>query len=138
MGTRSTISMANDDGTVTSIYCHWDGYISHHGPILLKHYSTKAKVKSLMKLHSLSILGEFIGKRHDFDQRFPTTKPRPCTSHVRDRGDLAHAYFGLLKDVDFQEFNYLFRGSKWQVMYSDDDNDWHDLELELITARLTT
>ena len=136
MGTRSTISMANDDGTVTSIYCHWDGYISHHGPLLLKHYSTKAKAKSLMKLHSLSTLGELIGKKHDFEERFPPGRPTPCTSHARDRGDLVRAYVGPLDDVDLQEYNYLFRDNKWQVMY--EYNDWHDLELELITERLTS
>ena len=136
MGTRSTISMANDNGTVTSIYCHWDGYISHHGPILLNHYSTKAKIKSLMKLHSLSILGEFVGRKHDYEKRFLTTKPRPCTSHVRDRGGNEQAYVGPLENIDLQEYNYLFCDGKWQVMY--DYNDWHDLELELITERLTS
>ena len=48
MATRSKIAIEDQDGTVRSIYCHWDGYPSHHGPILLEHYTTQEKVESLI------------------------------------------------------------------------------------------
>jgi len=136
MGTRSTISMANADGTVTSIYCHWDGYLGHNGRILRDHYDTAAKVKALMKLHSLSSLGEFVGKKHDFEQRFPHGAFKPCTSHVRDRGEKIKAYVGWLEGVDRQEYNYLFKDGAWTVSEEDDDV-WKDLRAEIITNRLT-
>ncbi len=29
MATRSNIGIVNDNGSVTGIYCHWDGYPEH-------------------------------------------------------------------------------------------------------------
>lgn len=43
MATRSTISAKIGD-SIHSIYCHWDGYPSHHNPILTKHYNTQEAV----------------------------------------------------------------------------------------------
>lgn len=60
MSTNSSISMLNDDGTVTSIYCHWDGYLSYNGRILYDHYNDKEKVKQLIALGSLSSLREHV------------------------------------------------------------------------------
>ena len=134
MGTRSTISMRNADYTVTSIYCHWDGYIRHHGPILLNHYNTLAKVKALIGLRSLSTLGHIIGEKHHFDERF-TTDIKPCTSHYRDRGERIKAYVGPLEGIDWQEYNYLFEDGKWKVC--EDGVVWKDLSLEVVTDRLT-
>ena len=31
MATRSTISIQKNDGTIRSVYCHWDGYCEHNG-----------------------------------------------------------------------------------------------------------
>lgn len=58
MSTRSRIGMVNKDGSVTSIYCHFDGYPSNNGAILLKHYKTAKKVKELISLGSISSLHE--------------------------------------------------------------------------------
>ena len=41
MGTRSTIAIKNQDGSVTGIYCHWDGYVDHVGVMLKEHYNTE-------------------------------------------------------------------------------------------------
>ena len=38
MATRSRIAIEKQDGTVDSIYCHWDVYLSHNGKILFNHY----------------------------------------------------------------------------------------------------
>lgn len=58
MGTRSNIGMVHEDGSVTMNYCHWDGYPSHNGKILLENYTTTEKVRKLLALGDLSILGE--------------------------------------------------------------------------------
>ncbi len=31
MATRSRIAIENQDGSVTSVYCHWDGHIETNG-----------------------------------------------------------------------------------------------------------
>ena len=48
MATRSRIGMVKDDGTVESIYCHFDGYPSNNGKILKEHYADKSKVEKLL------------------------------------------------------------------------------------------
>jgi hypothetical protein len=54
MGTRSVVGIENDDGTVTYIYVHFDGYIEHIGTVLVNHYSTLERVQKLMKLGNCS------------------------------------------------------------------------------------
>jgi hypothetical protein len=84
MATRSNIGILERDGTVTWIYCHWDGYPSHHGPILLDHYDTARKVRKLLALGDLSVLGAFVGSKHDFGDR---SDGDDCTAYHRDRGE---------------------------------------------------
>ena len=38
MGTRSFIGYRNDDGSITGVYCHYDGYPSHQAPILSRYH----------------------------------------------------------------------------------------------------
>ena len=83
MGTRSTIAIQNEDGTVTGIYCHWDGYLSHNGDILQKFYTTEEKVRALIALGDLSSLGEQIGSKHDFNN----APDGECNAYGRDRGE---------------------------------------------------
>ena len=56
MATRSRIAIENQDGSVTSIYCHWDGHIETNGVILNQYYRTKDKVEELIALGDLSSL----------------------------------------------------------------------------------
>lgn len=84
MGTRSRIAVEQPDGTFTSIYVHWDGYPLHQAPILLDHYTDRAKAEQLMALGDLSSLGEQLGERHDFDDR---SHDDWCVAYGRDRGE---------------------------------------------------
>lgn len=83
MGTRSNIGIIHKDKSVTMIYCHWDGYLDHHGKLLLNHYTDISKIQQLMDLGSISSLAEEIGERHDFDKPVPGW----CNSYGRDRGE---------------------------------------------------
>lgn len=58
MSTRSLIAIKNTDGTVSSIYCHWDGYPSNNGRLLLEHYAEPGIINALLALGSLSSLQE--------------------------------------------------------------------------------
>ena len=60
MATRSRIAIENQDGSVISIYCHWDGHIETNGKILFENYTTKDKVEELIALGNLSSLDETI------------------------------------------------------------------------------
>jgi hypothetical protein len=56
MGTRSAIGFVRPDGSCCTVYCHWDGYPSHHLPILLEHYNTLEKAQKLVEPGSMSSL----------------------------------------------------------------------------------
>ena len=60
MSTRSFNGMVNRDFTITSVYCHWDGYVEFNGKMLLEHYNTPAKVRKLLHKGDFSSLQENI------------------------------------------------------------------------------
>ena len=62
MATRSRIAIENQDRSVTSIYCHWDGHIETNGVILNNNYTTKDKVEELIALGDISSLDETIDR----------------------------------------------------------------------------
>ena len=72
MSTRSRIAIEKQDGTVESIYCHFDGYLSHNGEILQEHYSTKEKMEKLIELGDISQLKD---------------TPETTVAYHRDRGE---------------------------------------------------
>ena len=86
MATRSLIGKQNQDGSITNIYCHFDGYPQHNGVILQEHYSTPVGVDHLMALGNLSVLAEEIGGKQDFNDR-TTHKNNWCLAYGRDRGE---------------------------------------------------
>jgi len=58
MSTRCRIGIKNKDGTITSIYCHHDGYVKGGvGEKLVNHYKTSEKIYALMSLGDLDSLG---------------------------------------------------------------------------------
>ena len=117
MGTRSTIAIQNADGTVTGIYCHWDGYLSNNGRILAENYTDEARVRELIALGDISSLGAEIGTAHDFD-RAPKGE---TNAYARDRGErdvdarTEHNWRQFVAE-NGQEYDYLFTpGAGWQV-----------------------
>jgi len=56
MSTRSRIAIENQNGSVTSIYCHFVGYISGVGKLKKENYTTQDKVEALIELGDISSL----------------------------------------------------------------------------------
>ena len=117
MGTRSTIAIQNGNGTVTGIYCHWDGYLEHNGKILNENYTTEAAVRELIALGDLSSLGETVGVKTDFDN----AAKGQCVAYGRDRGETGidaatfDSHTDLVEQIG-QEYDYLFvPGMGWSV-----------------------
>jgi hypothetical protein len=142
VGTRSTINIENAGGSVTSMYCHWDGYISHHGPILLGHYNTEAKVRALLELGSLSVLGREIGEKHDPQEKSIEGRSW-CTSHKRDGNELDAnvTQYESINAIPGEEYNYWFRlDGRWYVDRSENEDDetegWRDLVPEAVAEKL--
>lgn len=75
MATRSRIAIENQDGTVQSIYCHFDGYLKGVGKTLFNHYD-REKLEKLIELGDISSLGE---------------STENTVAYARDRGEDLHS-----------------------------------------------
>ena len=104
MATRSTIGIRHNDGSVTKIYCHWDGYLEWNGAILQKYYNIAEKVEKLLALGNLSCLGPEIGpddpKAWDINAESDNRLCRTYTS----RGEK----WSQIPASQQEEYNYLF------------------------------
>lgn len=117
MGTRSRIGIENEDGTITSIYCHWDGYVFNNGAMLYHYYDNVDKINQLMELGDLSSLGPEIGEKHDWN----SDNKEWCLSYGRDRGErntearISTGYNDFLRIQE--EYNYVFKPKEnvWYV-----------------------
>jgi len=112
MATRSTIAIERADGTVSQVYCHWDGYLTHNGEILLEYWSDPAKLEQLIGLGNLSTLGTEIGRKHDFED---SSDLECCTFYGRDRGETGQEARTFADWQDYvnnrqqEEFDYVLR-----------------------------
>jgi hypothetical protein len=126
MATRSAIGFLEYDGSVTGIYCHWDGYLEGVGATLTKYYTDIDKVLKLIDMGDVSSLDKEIGVQHPFS-RFSTDFSQEkwddlygdmTTFYTRDRGEDAPARdFADAKafrsNYGDAEFFYLFDGNEW-------------------------
>lgn len=120
MATRSRIGMEMADGSVKSIYCHWDGYPSHNGSILIENYKDRKKVEALIELGSISSLSENVvpeGGEHSF----ASPQEGVTVAYHRDRGEKKQPARIDLSVPDFfnsdiEEYGYLFtQEGEWLV-----------------------
>ena len=125
MGTRSTIALEFADGTVGQVYCHWDGYLSNNGKILLNSYTDPYKLRELIDQGDLSSLGSEIGAKHPFDnpasfgtpeyQAYKGQYGNMCKFYGRDRGETGvdARYFKDFADYEqnhqYEEYEYILR-----------------------------
>jgi len=87
MATRSFIIVANPKGDFTGSYCHWDGYPSHNGRLLLEHYSSKGKARELIRLGSLSSLGKRAKPLDPTNHSYENKEAGTTVAAGRDRGE---------------------------------------------------
>jgi hypothetical protein len=112
MATRSRIAIEDQTGKVRSIYCHWDGYPSNNGRILLEHFQTQEKVESLIELGSISSLNKNVeipeGVTHSFDNPADDV----VVAYHRDRDEdlviLDHDSVEDFVKSDIEEYGYIF------------------------------
>jgi hypothetical protein len=105
MATRSRIAIENQDGSVTSVYCHFDGYIAGVGKTLFENYNRETT-------EQLVALG-------DLSQLYESTES--SVAYARDRGeDLNKTIY-----IDVEElFEMNSRGGLDYVYCLTKDNIW--------------
>lgn len=105
MSTNASISKMNENGTLKTVYLHWDGYVKGAGLTLKTAYATEEAIDELLSYGDISELGESV------DQ---------CVFYGRDRNEdntEARTYSFLRECIldEKQEYNYVFVAGKWMV-----------------------
>lgn len=126
MGTRSQIGIMNEDGSITTVYCHWDGYLSHNGKILLENYDTREKVLKLIEKGDMSVLAETAEDTHYYfkvDGNYYDVAP--VTYEDIDSYLTAQA-------ESWCEYFYLFNDGQWKYLTYPHRENWQDLTQEAV------
>ena len=138
MGTRSNIGIVNLDDSIDAIYCHWDGFPSYNGKILLNHYTTADIVNQLMLLGDLSSLNEKLYPDDSKPHTFQNQQEDVCVAYGRERNE-SDVDCKIFKDIgDFErfagnsdaEYQYLFEDGKWTYRNVNKDDKWKELTAE--------
>lgn len=120
MATRSRIAIENEDGSVTSVYCHFDGYFSGVGQTLNDHYQNREKVQSLIDLGALSYVRERVAPDKGQTHSFGAGAEGVTMAYHRDRGEelskQKHRDKKAFFKGDIEEYGYLFtKEGEWVV-----------------------
>lgn len=142
MITTSTIGIEMGNGTVKYIDCHYDGYISHSGRLLIEHYSTEEQVEKLIALGDIFVLKEKLEPDPSTEHSFDNWQEDVCLAYHRDRGEnlrqlnIASCYYNIqsMRHAHWADYVYLWKDSEWlyqeirflngEMLYS----DWKSLQ----------
>ncbi len=119
MATRSRIGIQHQDGSVTSIYCHWSGVPEFNGYMLREHYQDRNKVMDLIILGNISSLHESIEcpEGHTFDtpvKGYTVAYSRDRLEPYHDNKPIKHNSFEKYRKSDLECYGYLFTlEDKW-------------------------
>jgi hypothetical protein len=116
MATRSRIGIENENGTISSIYCHWDGYPDGVGVTLEEHYSNSQKLRMLINLGDISILREHVATMDE--HTFENPKENVTVAYHRDRGEEKRE---ARTDVSIEQFKKRLSES-YNYVYTKDGN----------------
>jgi hypothetical protein len=109
MSTRSRIGLQLTNGSVISIYCHFDGYPEFNGVKLVENFNSYEKAAELIDLGDISCLWTNAGWNNE---TLPETGPLPYSARGEDcppRLD-ANKYDYL---AEGEEYAYLFTNGEW-------------------------
>ncbi len=138
MATRSSIH-SFDGETLTSVYCHWDGYPSHHAPILLEHINTPEKVNELLGFGNISSLEEntIPTKEHSYEH----PQKDVTVFYGRDRGESDSAaevtHTVNVGNDGLPTASSLLIREKYQYLYDLRSNTWYMMDGNSPWVKLT-
>lgn len=121
MGTHATVSIKTNE-RIRTIYCHYDGYLSSLGRVLLEHYTTEERINELIDFGDASSIYKNLCPLEDSEHSFLYPQKDTCVFYHRDRGeDLVikkYASETSLLHNGGMEYNYLFRDGEWYYCFS--------------------
>jgi len=110
MGTRSRIACRQPDGSILSIYCHWDGYPTGVGHTLVAKYS------------NLDTLGRLLARG---DRSSLEDTPEEGMAYA-DRGDEDVSAVSYPTRADLSQSE---SGEEYMYLYEPEANQWLCLEM---------
>lgn len=117
MATRSTIALEFADGSVSQVYCHWDGYLEGVGAQLVRNYSNPFDLqREIIDLGDMSSIGE------------------PYTNRGEELNIRRYQNFDEYRDEgEHEEYNYILRQvngkAVWFVnCYATESQGWVTIE----------
>ena len=102
MATRSRIGIELKNGSVLSVYHHWDGYPEWLGRILKTHYNSRAKAVELIDGGDMSTCWNEENQPEYYSARGEDCPPRLDA-------DLCE----YLLPANGEEYHYVFRNGEW-------------------------
>lgn len=134
MSTRSRIGIQDADGSIRSIYCHFDGYLNGVGQTLFDSYTDPAKVEALIALGDLSSLDDEVAPAPGVPHSYGSAAKGVTVAYHRDRGealrpasvDPDEATYYADANKSWAEYLYLFRDGQWLATstYSSSDGQF--------------
>ena len=121
MSTRSRIGLELSDGSILSVYHHWDGYTSWLGRILQTHYNAKSLAEELIDGGDMSCCWT--------DERWDDSGVKGVygPQYYSQRGDDCPPRLDKDMDeffADGEEYSYIFRNGNW---YAYDMHQFEDM-----------
>ena len=133
MSTRSRVGIKNEDGTITSVYVHHDGYPSGVGEVLFRNYNDETKIRKLMELGDMSSIGSEpvdnpmawetpkLGTT-DWFKAYKEIHPEDMCDTYKSRGEDCPASISKT-EKEFEkktedcwgEYAYLYKDGKWYI-----------------------
>lgn len=126
MSTRCFIGVELPEGSIVSIYCHWDGYPDGVGDTLVCHYRDRDKIMKLLQLGDLSSL---------------QATPEDSEAYCRDRGEDLHPA-RIMSEQEmaeaWAEYSYKFTlQDEWQVKsLLDSSRGWVSVEAAIASPEI--
>ena len=126
MATRGRIGLELSDGSILSVYHHWDSYPQWLGRILTTHYNSREQASELIDGGDMSscwsdtIWGKDRTDGQKYGPEYYSQRGEDCPPRL---DNTLQEYLS-----DGEEYAYIFRDGEW-VCY--DTNEFNDKEPEL-------
>ncbi len=114
------------NGSILSVYHHWDGMPSWLGRILKTHYNTRQQVAELIDGGDMSSC--WTNERWDSETKVQEYGPQYYSQRGEDCPPRHNANLQEYLTQDAEEFAYIYTQSEGWLCY--DTCEWHDSYLE--------
>lgn len=139
MSTRSLIAMQLEDDKYKTIYCHFDGYLSHNGALLLDYYNTTEIINELLELGNISCLAKNLYPDPTMIHGFGYNERQEdvVVAYGRERGEknteaIILSYKELTDEYGDADYIYVFtQDNKWMYLKPDEHNELQSVEEDL-------